>query len=103
MLLSNRLRDRSAFLSYLAASPIVRMHTYVPQVAVVVARASKAKRTLQVLAGSQVIVSDPKAIEDVVVARGEPVWVAGLGDTLDRPLVKRIEATGCPTLVWTID
>jgi 4-hydroxymandelate oxidase len=83
--------------------PVGRMNAYYPQGAVVVARAAKATRTLEVLAGSQVIVSDPKAIEDVVAARGEPVWVAGLGDTLDRPLVKRIEATGCPTLVWTID
>ena len=83
--------------------PVGRMNAYYPQGAVVVARAAKATRTLQILAGSQVIVSDPKAIEDVVAARGEPVWVAGLGDTLDRPLIKRIEATGCPTLVWTID
>ena len=83
--------------------PVGRMNAYYPQGAVVVARAAKATRTLQVLAGSQVIVSDPKAIEDVVAARGEPVWVAGLGDTLDRPLVKRIEETGCPTLMWTID
>ena len=84
-------------------SPVGRMNAYYPQGAVVVARAAKATRTLQVLAGSQVIVTDPKAIEDVVAARGEPLWVAGLGDTLDQPLIKRIEATGCPTLVWTID
>src|ERR1700722_7237807 len=83
--------------------PVGRMNAYCPQGAVVVARAAKATRTLQVLAGSQVIVSDPRAIEDVVAARGEPLWVAGLGDTLDAPLVKRIEATGCPTLMWTID
>jgi len=83
--------------------PVGRMNAYYPQGAVVVARAAKATRTLQVLAGSQVIVSNPQAIEEVVAARGEPLWVAGLGDTLDGPLVKRIEATGCPTLMWTID
>ena len=83
--------------------PVGRMNAYYPQGAVVVARAAKATRTLQILAGSQVIVADPKSIEDVVAARGEPVWVAGLGDTLNEPLIRRIEATGCPTLVWTID
>lgn len=83
--------------------PVGRMNAYYPQGAVVVARAAKATRTLQILAGSQVIIANPKAIEDVVAARGEPVWVAGLGDTLDEPLIGRIEATGCPTLVWTVD
>ena len=83
--------------------PVGRMNAYYPQGGVVVARAAKATRTLQILAGSQVIVADPKSIEDVVAARGEPVWVAGLGDTLNEPLIRRIEATGCPTLVWTID
>ncbi len=39
----------------------------------------------------------------MIAARGEPVWFAGLGDTLDEPLIKRLEATGCPVLVWTID
>src|SRR6202049_4831808 len=68
--------------------PVGRMNAYYPQGAIVVARAAKATRSLQVLAGSQVIVSDPKAIEDVVAARGEPLWVAGLGDTLEAPLAK---------------
>ncbi len=57
----------------------------------------------RMLAGSAAILVDPKVMGDVIAARGEPVWFAGLGDTLDAPLIKRVEATGCPTLVWTID
>lgn len=83
--------------------PVGRMNAYYPQGAVVVARAAKTTRTLQMLAGSAAILTNPKAFEDVIAARGEPVWVAGLGETLDRPLIQHLEAIGCPTLVWTID
>ena len=84
-------------------SPVGRMNAYYPQGAVVVARAAKATRTLQILAGSAAILVDPKIMGDVIAARGEPVWFAGLGDTLDGPLIKRVESLGCPTLVWTVD
>src|SRR6202171_2965637 len=83
--------------------PVGRMNAYYPQGAVVVARAAKATRTLQILAGSAAILVNPKVIEDVIAARGEPLWFAGLGDTLDAPLIKRGENTGCPTLVWAVD
>jgi 4-hydroxymandelate oxidase len=83
--------------------PVGRMNAYYPQGAVTVARAAKATRTLQMLAGSAAILTNPKAFEDVIAARGEPVWVAGLGETLDRPLIQRLETIGCPTLVWTVD
>jgi len=83
--------------------PVGRMNAYYPQGAVTVARAAKTASTLQVLAGSAAILVNPKVIEDVIAARGEPVWFAGLGDTLNEPLIKRIESLGCPVLVWTID
>jgi 4-hydroxymandelate oxidase len=83
--------------------PVGRMNAYYPQGAVTVARAAKSTRTLQILAGSAAILVDPKIMEDVMAARGEPVWFAGLGDTLTAPLIKRIEAAGCPTIVWTVD
>lgn len=83
--------------------PVGRMNAYYPQGAVVVARAAKVSKTLQVLAGSAAILANPQVIGDVVAARGEPVWFAGLGDTLDEPLIKRVEAVGCPVLVWTVD
>ena len=83
--------------------PVGRMNAYYPQGAVTVAHAANTTRTLQILAGSAAILTNPKTIEDVIAARGEPVWVAGLGETLDRPLIQRLESLGCPTLVWTID
>ena len=83
--------------------PIGRMNAYHPDGAVVVARAAKATRTLQILSGSAVIIQNPAAIDAINAARGEPVWIAGLGDTLTPDLVRRIEGTGSPVLVWTID
>lgn len=83
--------------------PVGRMNAYYPQGAVVVARAAKAASTLQILAGSAAILVNPKVIEDVIAARGEPIWFAGLGDSLNERLIKRIEALGCPVLVWTVD
>lgn len=83
--------------------PVGRMNAYYPDGAVVVAQAAKATRTLQILAGSAAIVEDPQGIEKVVAARGEPVWYAGLGSSFDEKALRRIEATGCPVLVWTVD
>ena len=83
--------------------PVGRMNAYYPQGAVVVARAAKSTSTLQILAGSAAILVNPKTIDDVIAARGEPVWFAGLGDSLNEPMIKRMEAMGCPALVWTID
>jgi isopentenyl diphosphate isomerase/L-lactate dehydrogenase-like FMN-dependent dehydrogenase len=83
--------------------PVGRMNAYYPEGAVTVARAAKATRTLQILAGSAAILVDPRGIDNVVAARGEPVWFAGLGSSLDQPTLRRIEATGCPVLVWTVD
>jgi 4-hydroxymandelate oxidase len=83
--------------------PVGRMNAFYPQGAVVVARAAKATQTLQILSASEAILRDRKGIEEVIAARGGPVWVAALGDTLDRSVVKRIEEAGCPTLVWTVD
>src|SRR5713101_3768869 len=54
--------------------PVGRMNAYYPEGAVVVARAAKATRTLQILAGSASVRVNPKVIEDVIAARGEPVW-----------------------------
>src|ERR1700681_2607724 len=56
--------------------PVGRMNAYYPQGAVVVARAAKATRSLQILSASEAILRDRKGIEEVIAARGEPVWVA---------------------------
>ena len=84
-------------------APVGRMNAYYPDGAVVVARAAKATNTLQILAGSAAVVIDPRGVENVVAARGEPLWIAGLGSSLDEKVLRRFEATGCPVLVWTID
>jgi 4-hydroxymandelate oxidase len=83
--------------------PVGRMNAYYPNGAATVARAAKSTGTLQILAGSAAILADPKAIDDVISARGEPVWFAGLGDSLTQPLIQKIEGMGCPVLVWTVD
>jgi isopentenyl diphosphate isomerase/L-lactate dehydrogenase-like FMN-dependent dehydrogenase len=84
-------------------SPVGRMNAYYPDGAVTVAKAAKSTRTLQVLAGSAAVIVDPRGVENVVAARGEPLWIAGLGSSMDDKLLRRFEATGCPVLVWTID
>ena len=66
-----------------------------------VARAAKAKGHLQVL--STVTTT---SVENVNAARGEPVWYqlyhqADWNQT--RQLVKRVEAAGCPAIVFTVD
>ena len=84
-------------------SPVGRISAYYPDGAVVLARAAKSTHTLQILSGSAVVLIDPTGIENVVAARGEPLWLAGLGSTLDEKAIRRFESTGCPVLVWTID
>jgi len=84
-------------------SPVGRMNAYYPNGAATVARAAKSTGTLQILAGSAAILADPKIFDDVIAARGEPVWFAGLGDSLTVPVIQRVESLGCPVLVWTVD
>ena len=65
------------------------------------ARAARAKGHLQMLSTMS---STP--VEDVNEARGEPVWYQlyardQWSETLK--MVKRVEAAGCPTLLWTVD
>ena len=66
-----------------------------------VARAARAKNTVQVLSTAT---STP--VEDVARALGTPPWyqlyMPNTWDSTER-LVKRVEAAGCPVLVWTID
>jgi len=84
-------------------SPVGRMNAFYPDGAVVVARAAKTTRTLQILSGSPTMLSVTHGIDDVIRARSEPVWVALNSATMDQSTIRRIEATGCPTLVWTVD
>ena len=66
-----------------------------------VARAARAKNTVQVLSTAT---STP--VEDVAKALGTSPWyqlyMPNAWDSTER-LVKRVESVGCPVLVWTID
>jgi 4-hydroxymandelate oxidase len=72
-----------------------------PEGEVAVARAAKTKKHLFVQATPAT-----SSIEEVTVARGEPVWFQ-LYQRNDwnqtRQMIKRAEATGSPVLVYTID
>ena len=68
---------------------------------VATARAAKAKNALQVLSTQTSI-----AVEDVATARDGGLWYqlympSSWEDT--EKMVRRVEAAGCPVLVWTID
>jgi 4-hydroxymandelate oxidase len=68
---------------------------------VAVARAAKARKTLQVLSTGA-----SKSIEDVIAARGQPVWFQLYLDydwNKTLAMVKRAEAAGSPVLVFTVD
>ena len=82
-------------------SPVGGHRTYNPEGELATARAAKAKKHLQVL--STVTTT---SVEDVNAARGEPVWFQlyqrdEWGQT--RELLRRVEAAGCPALVFTVD
>ena len=66
-----------------------------------VARAASAKKTLQILSSATSI-----AVEEVAKALTHPLWyqlyMPMTWDGTER-LVRRVEAAGCPVLVWTID
>jgi isopentenyl diphosphate isomerase/L-lactate dehydrogenase-like FMN-dependent dehydrogenase len=66
-----------------------------------VARAAQAKRALQILS-----TVSSHSVEDVIKARGGPVWyqlyaVSNWG--LTEKVAKRAEDAGCPVVAWTID
>lgn len=68
---------------------------------VAVARAASAKRTLQILSSAT-----SATLEEVAAASTQPLWyqlyMPTTWDGTER-LVRRVEMTGCPVLVWTID
>ena len=66
-----------------------------------VARAAAAKRTVQILSTATSV-----PLEEVVKARGAAPWYQLYMPTRwegTERLVRRVEAAGCPVLVWTID
>jgi 4-hydroxymandelate oxidase len=68
-----------------------------------VARAAQKHKTLQILGGFQ---ERNHPIDEVMNARGAPVWYqlyASQDWATTEQTVKRIERSGCPVLVWTVD
>lgn len=66
-----------------------------------VAKAARSMKHLQVLSTASSV-----AIEEVAEARGEPIWYQIYPTDqweVTQALVKRVEATGCPVLVLTVD
>jgi isopentenyl diphosphate isomerase/L-lactate dehydrogenase-like FMN-dependent dehydrogenase len=66
-----------------------------------IARAAQAKKALQILS-----TVTSHSVEDVIKARGGPVWyqLYAISDWgLTEKVVKRAEDTGCPVIAWTID
>jgi len=68
---------------------------------VAVARAAKARGTLQVLS-----TATSTGIEEVTRALGRPVWYQLYAPTslaITEKIVRRVEATGCPVIALTVD
>src|SRR5689334_11297768 len=82
-------------------NPIGSQRAFHPEGEIAVARAAKARGHLQVL--STVATS---SIEDVIAARGAPVWFQLYGRTdwnETKQMVKRAETAGAPVVVFTVD
>ena len=81
--------------------PVGGQRMFNPDGELAVARAARAKGAVQVLSSAT---STP--VEEVARVLGTPPWyqlyMPTTWDSTDR-LVRRVEATGCPVLVWTID
>lgn len=82
-------------------APVGSQKAFHPEGEVAVARAARAKGTLQIL--STVTTS---SVEEVTEARGTPIWYQLYPTNkweATQKLVKRAEAAGCPVLVFTVD
>jgi isopentenyl diphosphate isomerase/L-lactate dehydrogenase-like FMN-dependent dehydrogenase len=81
--------------------PVGGQRTFHPDGEVAVARAAKAKETLQILANVASF-----SVEDVAQALGRPPWYQLYMPTRwdeTEKMIRRAEAAGCSVMVWTID
>ncbi len=81
--------------------PVGGQKMFHPEGEVAVARAAKAKKTVQILS---TVTSSP--VEEVARALGHAPWyqlyMPNTWDATEK-MVRRVEAAGCPALVWTVD
>jgi len=95
-----RLWDRE-WSSPIMLAPVGSHRAFHPEAEGAVARAAATTNTLQVLSNVS-----STAVEDVHEARGEPVWFqlyASGSWNVNEALIRRVEAAGCPALVFTVD
>lgn len=82
-------------------SPVGAQGAFHNDAELAVARAAKAKKHVQILS-----TVTSRSVEDVAKALGTPPWyqlyMPTTWDATEK-MVKRVEAAGCPTLVWTVD
>ena len=82
-------------------SPVGGQQMFHAEGEVAVARAAKVKKTTQILSTATSI-----PVEDVARALGSPLWyqlyMPNRWEGTEK-LVRRVEAAGCPVLVWTVD
>lgn len=99
--------DRSATLfgtrydSPVFCCPVGSLRAFHPDGEVAVARAAKARGTLQILSTQTSL-----PLESVAAARGAPVWFQLYTTNrfeVTRKLLKRAEAAGCPVVAVTVD
>lgn len=87
--------------SPIVLAPVGSQRAFHPEGEVACARAARSRKHLQILS-----TMSSSGVEDVVAARGAPVWYQ-LYPTdqwpIGRALIKRAEAAGCPVLVLTVD
>lgn len=91
----------AAWDSPLFLCPVGAQQAFHTEGEVAVARAAKAKKHVQILSTMTSL-----SLEDVGKALGTPPWyqlyMPGTWDATER-MVRRVEAAGCPVLVWTVD
>jgi isopentenyl diphosphate isomerase/L-lactate dehydrogenase-like FMN-dependent dehydrogenase len=82
-------------------APAGSQKAFHPEGEVAAARAARSRRHLQILS-----TMTTTSVEDVIAARGEPVWYQ-LYPTTDwgatEKLVRRAESAGCPAIALTVD
>ena len=82
-------------------APIGNQKAFHPEGEAPVARAAKAKRTLQILS-----TATNTSVEDIAAALGRPPWYQLYPTSrweVTEKLVRRAEAAGCPVLALTVD
>ena len=87
--------------SPIALAPVGNQKAFHAEGEVPVARAAKAKRTLQVLSTAATT-----SVEDLARELGRPPWyqlyTASRWDAVES-MLRRVEQTGCPVVLWTVD